>query len=102
MKKVLIADDEPEIVEMLEAILQTSGYQVFSVMNGSDLPRKVQEVKPDILLLDVLLPGIDGYSLQMRFAQEEETKDMPVIVITALPAARALFEKFPQVKLFLS
>lgn len=101
-KKIVVADDEPEITELMETILQAEGYQVVSVPHGAQLPNIVLKEKPDLLLLDVLLPGIDGYSLQLQFAQQESTKNIPVIVLTALPATRSLFEKFEQVKAFIS
>ena len=98
----MIADDEEEIIELLRSLFERSGYSVVSTTSGSRLPILVQKEKPDLLILDILLPGLDGYSLQLQFSQEEATKDLPVIVITALPAARTLFEEFKQVKLFLN
>lgn len=99
-KKILIADDEPEIVDFLETTLEMGGYKTVSISHGGQLPVTVKREKPDLLILDVLLPGLDGYSLQLYLAQQEETKNLPVIVASALPAARTLFEKFPQVKIF--
>ena len=103
-KKILVADDEREILDLIEAALKNSGsnYDVVTVSNGSQLADVVHKENPDLLILDILLPGIDGYSLQLQFAQNESTKNMPVIVISALPAAKSLFEKFSQVKMFLS
>lgn len=99
-KKILIADDEQEIIDLVKTTLELGGYEVASITHGGQLPVAVKKEKPDLLILDVLLPGLDGYSLQLYLAQQEETKNIPVIVASALPAARALFEKFPQVKMF--
>ncbi|MHB9154459.1 MAG: response regulator [Endomicrobiales bacterium] len=100
-RKILIADDEDEIIELVRATLEPAGYTVVSTGHGNRLPGLIGSEKPDLLLLDVLLPGLDGYSLQLQLAQNEETSTLPVIVITALPASRSLFEKFEQVKCFL-
>lgn len=100
-KKILVADDEEEILELIKTAFEREGYQVVSAIHGSRLISLIKTEKPDLLVLDVLLPGIDGYSLQLQLAQDEATKHIPVIIMTALPASRALFESFDQVKLFL-
>jgi DNA-binding response OmpR family regulator len=99
-KKVLIAEDDEEITELLKTTFETAGYAVTGTAYGGRLPDLIKKVCPDILILDVMLPGLDGYSLQLQLAQDEATRELPVIVTTALPATRALFEKFPQVKSF--
>ena len=101
-KKVLVADDEEDIVSLIQTALELAGYEVVSTSHGSTLFAMIEEEKPELLILDVMLPGIDGYSLQLRLSADERTKDIPVIIVTALPAARTLFEKFDQVKMFLS
>lgn len=100
-KRILIAEDDEEIAEFLTAAFESSGYAVTHTAHGGRLPELVGKVRPDLLVLDVLLPGLDGYSLQLQLAQDESTKNLPVIVTTALPASRSLFTKFPQVRLFL-
>jgi two-component system alkaline phosphatase synthesis response regulator PhoP len=60
MKKVLIIDDDVSIHKMLEASLISNGFQVSSAMTGEDGLKKAQEVKPDIIILDVILPGMKG------------------------------------------
>jgi CheY-like chemotaxis protein len=101
-KKILIADDEEEIIELLETALTPAGYSVVSTSNGSKLFDLIKKEQPGLLILDVLMPGFDGYSLQLHLSQEEFTKNLPVIIITALPAARTLFDKFQQVKFFVT
>lgn len=101
-RKILIADDEEEIIELITCALKSKGYEVVSTLSGSALLKLIKKEKPDLLILDIMLPGVDGYSLLLQFANDDEVKNIPVIIITALPAARSLFEKFTQVKLFLS
>jgi len=101
MAKILIAEDDEEIAELLIAACESAGYAAVHTAHGGRLGEIIKKVQPDILILDVLLPGIDGYSLQLQLARDEATRNLPVIVATALPAARSLFEKFPQVKLFI-
>ena len=101
-KKILIVDDEKEIVELLEVALKAKGYNVISVAHGNTLFEIVVNEKPDLIILDILLPGLDGYSIQLQFAHQEETKNVSVIILTALPAAKTLFDEFKQVKGFIS
>ncbi|MFH1368406.1 MAG: response regulator [Elusimicrobiota bacterium] len=99
-KKILIADDDQEIIDFLNVTLDMGGYNVISVQHGGQVPAAVKKEKPDLLILDVLMPGLDGYSLMLYLAQQNDTKNIPVIVASALPATRSLFEKFQQVKVF--
>jgi CheY-like chemotaxis protein len=101
-KKIVVADDEEEIIELLKFALEPQGYAVEGVSHGAHLLPRLKLDRPDLLILDVLLPGIDGYSLQLQMAQDAATRDIPVIIITALPASRSLFEKFEQVKGFIN
>jgi DNA-binding response OmpR family regulator len=100
-KRILIAEDDDEVAALLTTAFESAGYAVTRTAHGGRLPELVLQVRPDLLMLDVLLPGLDGYSLQLQFARDAATRDLPVIVATAMPAARSLFEKFPQVRLFL-
>lgn len=102
MAKILIADDEPEIIQFCSFALSKDKHEIFSADNGLKALEKLREIKPDILILDVMLPGLDGYTLQLQMSQDEQLKNIPVIVITALKPARGLFEKFEQVALFLT
>jgi two-component system, OmpR family, alkaline phosphatase synthesis response regulator PhoP len=101
-KKVLVVDDEPEMLNLIHFTLQQAGYDVSTCDTGRHAWNAIIETKPDLLLLDVMLPGIDGYSLQIKISQDDATKDIPIIVLTALEPSRTLFKKFPQVKGFMT
>lgn len=101
MKKILVVDDEREILELIHLVLEQAGYQAVSCDSGRQAWDVVQREKPDLIILDVMLPGIDGYSLQTRLSQEESTQNIPIIVLTALEPSKTLFKKFSQVKAFI-
>jgi DNA-binding response OmpR family regulator len=82
--------------------LERAGYEVDTCDNGRQAWDAIVRFKPELLILDVMLPGIDGYSLQVKLAQEAATKDMPIIVATSLEPAKTLFQKFPQVAAFMT
>lgn len=102
MAKILIADDEPDIIQFCTLALSKDKHEIFSADNGLKALEKLRALKPQLLILDVMLPGLDGYTLQLQMSQDEQLKNIPVIVITALKPARGLFEKFEQVTTFLS
>jgi len=101
-KKVLVIDDEPEMLNLVKFTLERGGFEVSTCDNGRQAWDAITSFKPDLLVLDVMLPGIDGYSLQIKISQEAATKEMPIIVLTALEPSKTLFQKFPQVVGFMT
>lgn len=101
-KKIMAIDDEPEMLNLVKFTLERGGFEVATCDNGRQAWDAIIAFKPDLLILDVMLPGIDGYSLQVKLAQESATKDMPIIVLTSLEPAKTLFQKFPQVVGFMT
>ena len=101
-KKVLVVDDEQEMLNLIRFTLTAAGYEVVTCDSGRHAWNALIDNKPDLLLLDVMLPGIDGYSLQIKISQDEQTKGIPIIILTALEPSRTLFKKFPQVKGFMT
>jgi len=78
--RILIVDDEPRYVRLMEANLTSEGYQVFKAYNGHDAVEIVAEHKPDLVLLDILMPGMDGFAACQRI---REFSTVPVIMVTA-------------------
>src|SRR5215211_7680400 len=81
--KILVVDDIPENVRLLEAVLVPRGYEVVSATNGSDALGLVDAEKPDLILLDVVMPEMDGYTVCTRLRQNEATAVLPVIMVTS-------------------
>jgi len=101
-KKVLAIDDEPEMLSLVKYTLEQGGFEVHTCDNGRTAWDEIARVKPDVLILDVMLPGIDGYSLQLKISQDPALKDLPIIILTALEPSKTLFQKFPQVAGFMT
>jgi len=81
-KKVMIADDDPGILDAVEAMLEFGGYQVSSTPNGATL-LDIKENFPDLLLLDIWMPGTDGRDVCKYLKAQERSKNMPIIMISA-------------------
>jgi adenylate cyclase len=87
--KILIVDDVPQNVRLLEAVLEPRGYAVVSATDGDRALALVESARPDLVLLDVMMPQPDGYSVCRRLREREETAVLPVIMVTANPAEKA-------------
>jgi PAS domain S-box-containing protein len=83
--KLLAVDDDPDILSFLEQTLSYQGYQVTTATGGREALDQVNEIQPDLILLDLKMPGIDGYEVIRRLKAEEATRPIPIIVITASP-----------------
>lgn len=82
--KILIVDDEPFNVDYLEQELEDRGYQTVSAGNGREALAQVAEEQPDLVLLDIMMPIMDGFAVLTRLKAEPSTRDVPVIVISAM------------------
>jgi two-component system alkaline phosphatase synthesis response regulator PhoP len=82
-KKVLIVDDEPNILELLEYNLKKEGYDIIRADTGEKAVAILEDIKPDIVLLDQMLPGIDGLGVLKKIRANDMLSDMPVILVTA-------------------
>ena len=82
--RVLIADDNPQGVELLEAYLGDSDYEIETAADGEETLRKVQEWQPDLILLDIMMPKISGFEVCKRLRADPATRDVAVVMITAL------------------
>jgi DNA-binding response OmpR family regulator len=82
--KVLVVEDEPLISEMITKSLKLEGYLVESASTGEEGLGKAKEVSPDLVLLDVLLPKMDGWEVLTRLRDDPKSKDLPIIMLTAL------------------
>jgi adenylate cyclase len=81
--RVLVVDDVPENVRLLEAVLAPRGYEVISATDGPAALQRVESAKPDLVLLDVVMPGMNGYQVCRTLREREETAVLPVIMLTA-------------------
>ena len=82
-KKILIIDDTELMVQMIADILAGEGYDVVSANNGTDGIRMEMTHKPDLVLLDVIMPGLDGFEVCRLLRQDESNNLMPIIMLTA-------------------
>lgn len=83
LKKILIADDNENIREALTYLLEDTGYKLWLAKDGVDTLRKVRELRPDILFLDIMMPEINGYDVCRAIKTDPELKNTYVIMLTA-------------------
>lgn len=81
-KKILVVDDEPDILTTTRYLLEDAGYEVFTADSGEDGLSKMKEVKPDLIALDLILPGQDGFQIAQKIKALNEYKHIPVIVLS--------------------
>lgn len=82
--KILIVDDNKENIDLIAYFLKPQSYQIFTAMDGVEALTQVENIKPDIILLDIMLPKMDGFQVCERIKKNVETRFIPVIMITAL------------------
>ena len=81
--RVLVVDDEADLVRILQFGLQSIGYQVETACDGQEALKKAREMKPDIILLDLMLPKLDGYKVCRLLKFDERYKNIPIIILSA-------------------
>lgn len=82
-KKILVIDDEPELVKAVQIRLESNGYEVEVAYDGQVGLDKAKQVKPDLILLDIIMPKMDGYEVAKKLMAIPETENIPIVVFTA-------------------
>lgn len=83
MKKILIVDDEQDIVESLKFVLEIANYTCYCAYNGEDGLRLAKEIVPDLIILDVMMPKINGFKISRLLKFDSKYKDIPILMLTA-------------------
>ena len=87
MARVLVADDEPEIVEVVSAMLEAEGHDVVTASDGAEAVRQAVQVQPDLVILDIMMPRVDGLTALGQLRDGPLTKDIPVLLLSAKKGA---------------
>ena len=82
-KRVLICDDDPVILRLLEVNLELEGYDVLLAHDGAEAVEVARAEKPDLVILDIMMPKLDGYQTCAELKADDDTKDIPVIFLSA-------------------
>jgi len=83
LRKILIVDDEPYILNILDFSLDAEGYSVLKAADGDEALRLAVEQSPDLIIMDVMMPRLDGYKTCQRLKEDEKTRHIPVVLLTA-------------------
>lgn len=92
MAKILVVDDSTNIRRMIVAALEKSGYEVSSFENGFEVIKNIDSIKPDLIIADIMMPKLDGLKMLMALKNRPETKDIPLIFLTAKSDVKSVAE----------
>jgi CheY-like chemotaxis protein len=80
---ILLADDEDDIKVVVRMFLEANGYEVLTAYDGLDAVEKIKESKPDLVLMDIMMPVLDGIEVTRQVKSQKETKHIPIVMLTA-------------------
>jgi DNA-binding response OmpR family regulator len=101
MARVLVVDDERDVVELVKFLLERDGHKVIEAFNGREALEKAYAELPDLIILDIMMPEMDGYTVNARLTETESTKKIPVIILTAKGQMRDVFEMASNVAFYM-
>lgn len=84
MKKILVVDDDEDILAIIEERLTKAQYEVIKASTGAEAIEKAKVQRPDLILLDIMLPDMDGGEVEASLQEDEQTKNIPIIIVSAL------------------
>ena len=89
--RALVVDDEDAILRFLKPALEANNYEVLTAHNGEDGLKAAEEESPNVILLDVMMPGMDGFHVLRRLRRSDETRRIPVVMLTAKGESKSIF-----------
>ena len=90
-KKILVIDDEPDFIKMLKTRLEAGGFDVITASDGEIGLQKWEQEGPDLIILDITMPNMDGYTFIQESKQKKNLKKIPIIILTAREGMKDLF-----------
>ncbi|MHB9024990.1 MAG: response regulator transcription factor [Armatimonadota bacterium] len=93
-KKILAVDDERHIVRLIQVNLERAGYQVVTAFDGREALKKIEEEHPDMVILDVMMPYMDGFETLKQIRANPSIRDLPVIMLTAKAQDQDVFQGY--------
>jgi two-component system response regulator VicR len=81
--KIMVVDDEPDVVDLVKLVLESDGFEVVTAYSGKEALEKIGQEMPDLVLLDIMMPLMDGWEVYSRIKANPKTKDVPVAMLTA-------------------
>ncbi len=91
---IMVVDDHPDVVDILRITLESKGFNVRCAYSGKDLFAGLDEHKPDLIILDILMPEMDGLEVLTRLRENSDTASIPVILLTAMGQQEDIFEGY--------
>jgi two-component system, OmpR family, response regulator VicR len=83
VKRIICVEDEPEMIDLIQLILGRRGFEVIGASGGKEGLQMIRDMHPDLVLLDLMMPDMDGWEVYQQMKAEESTRNIPVIVVTA-------------------
>ncbi len=84
--KIMVVDDEPDFVFMVSVLLKKEGYEVVGVYSGEECIAKLESEKPDCIILDIMMPGLEGYEVCRRIRSDKKTEGLPIVIVSVRDA----------------
>lgn len=82
-ERILVADDDPDIVDIIQTVLEGEGFQVLVATDGEEALRKVKQERPDLVILDIMMPKLDGYQVCQQVKNSSALSSIPIVIISA-------------------
>lgn len=83
MKKILVVDDDPTVIKLLEGVLKAQGFEVALAHDGIDAMVQVKNTKPDLIILDIMMPELNGYEVCSHLKFDPQYKSIPILILTS-------------------
>jgi CheY-like chemotaxis protein len=96
-KKILVADDDRHVVSLVQKVLERQGHRVIVASDGSAVLDAIEQSVPDLLLINLTLPGLDGGTVAQRLHERPETADLPIVFLTDLVSEAELRRRGPEI-----
>jgi len=101
MGRILVVDDEKDFVTLIRVLLEKDGHQVQEAYNGAEALKSISTQAPDLIILDVMMPVMDGYTFNLKLQEDPRHNTIPVLVLTARGQMKDLFQLSPNVTAYI-